>query len=713
MLTRLSETDFSPEISRLTKDFVGRQWVFDDLDCWLKKAEGRFFILTGEPGVGKSAIAAELIQRRRTHQDLAAFHFCMAGSIGTIEPDNVLLSIAAQLIQFFPDYAEALVNTIKPLHLSVDVKINIEKIKDSVVQGVVIENLHTQHPKKSFDIVLRQALSALPNPPEKPVFILIDSLDEAVTYNEEDNLVRLFSQVEDLPHWIRLVLTSRPDERRVLNHFKMLKPHLYHLDELSKKSLEDIHTYVEGRIEYDQIQSQLSKYEVSSEALLEKIADPSKGLSKGNFLYTKVLLDDIKSGGQPLDQESLAKLPKSLSEFYYTFLNRRVEAEWEGKYQIIFKILAVTKSPVIEEDLVNLVSESLAETELRQRLLVVRQFLDVEQNILNQKTYTLFHQSFQDFLVDNEKSGIFFCAPKDGHQQIVDYYWQYQEDPRSWQECDAYGLQFLTAHLLDLATLVKPPVKGRKYVERLHELLATEVDECNAWFVAKDKFGYTAGFIEDLELAWAKADEAYDREPGKSIGLQCRYALMKASIHSLSNIPTELLIALVKYPNPYWKAAKALDYVRQVPNMRARLESLVALARELPDSEPLKHQVLRSALHDIIKAQEVGLLDVVTLTRFYDKLPPDLLPKALDAAIKIKEEHYRAKALVSLGDKLPDLLPKALDAAIKIKEEHYRAEALAELGDKLTPELLPKALDATIKIKEEHYRAKALGVVRK
>lgn len=246
MLTRLSEIDFSPEIARLTKDFVGRQWVFDDFDDWLKKAEGRFFILTGEPGVGKSAIAAALIRRYGTHQELAAFHFCMANRIGTVEPDNVLLSIAAQLIQFFPDYAEALVNTIKPLHLSVEVEINIETIKDSVVQGVVIENLHTQHPKKSFDIILRQTLSALPNPPKKPVFILIDSLDEAVTYNEEDNLVRLFSQVADLPSWVRLVFTSRPDERRVLSHFKMLSPHLYHLDELSQKSLEDIHTYYSG-----------------------------------------------------------------------------------------------------------------------------------------------------------------------------------------------------------------------------------------------------------------------------------------------------------------------------------------------------------------------------------------------------------------------------------------------------------------------------------
>jgi len=58
MTTRLSAIAFTSDIDRLTENFTGRQWVFDDIDRWLKESEERFFILTGEPGVGKSAIAS-------------------------------------------------------------------------------------------------------------------------------------------------------------------------------------------------------------------------------------------------------------------------------------------------------------------------------------------------------------------------------------------------------------------------------------------------------------------------------------------------------------------------------------------------------------------------------------------------------------------------------------------------------------------------------
>jgi ATP-dependent Clp protease ATP-binding subunit ClpA len=57
MTTRLSAINFTSDLARLTENFTGRQWVFDEIDRWLTEREERFFILTGEPGIGKSAIA--------------------------------------------------------------------------------------------------------------------------------------------------------------------------------------------------------------------------------------------------------------------------------------------------------------------------------------------------------------------------------------------------------------------------------------------------------------------------------------------------------------------------------------------------------------------------------------------------------------------------------------------------------------------------------
>jgi ATP-dependent Clp protease ATP-binding subunit ClpA len=88
--TQLKAIAFDHDIKRLIEGFTGREWIFEEINRWLQQDNKRFFILTGEPGVGKSAIAAQLTQIRR---DIAAHHFCIAGDGGTIEPNNVLLTV--------------------------------------------------------------------------------------------------------------------------------------------------------------------------------------------------------------------------------------------------------------------------------------------------------------------------------------------------------------------------------------------------------------------------------------------------------------------------------------------------------------------------------------------------------------------------------------------------------------------------------------------
>ncbi len=47
----------------------------------------RFFILTGERGIGKSAIASHLIQNRK---DIVAYHLCQAADLETLKPGRIL-----------------------------------------------------------------------------------------------------------------------------------------------------------------------------------------------------------------------------------------------------------------------------------------------------------------------------------------------------------------------------------------------------------------------------------------------------------------------------------------------------------------------------------------------------------------------------------------------------------------------------------------------
>jgi hypothetical protein len=158
MTIRLSAIAFTSDITRLTENFTGRQWVFDDIDRWLLESEERFFILTGEPGVGKSAIAARLTQIR---DDVAAYHFCRAGDVETVRPGRILRSLAAQLGEYLPDYGQALANTIKPIHLRIEVNINIGSMTGSQVTGVYIENLEDSDPENELDMLIRAPLEEL------------------------------------------------------------------------------------------------------------------------------------------------------------------------------------------------------------------------------------------------------------------------------------------------------------------------------------------------------------------------------------------------------------------------------------------------------------------------------------------------------------------------------------------------------------------------
>jgi hypothetical protein len=63
--SRLIALAFDRDLEILTEGFPGWEWSFEEIYLWFQQDNERLFILTGEPGVGKSAIAAHLIQIRK------------------------------------------------------------------------------------------------------------------------------------------------------------------------------------------------------------------------------------------------------------------------------------------------------------------------------------------------------------------------------------------------------------------------------------------------------------------------------------------------------------------------------------------------------------------------------------------------------------------------------------------------------------------------
>ncbi|HUX75715.1 MAG TPA: hypothetical protein VMY40_03625, partial [Anaerolineae bacterium] len=356
---RLVALDFGRDIARLTQDFTGRDWLFDAIEQWLYHGEQRFFILTGEPGVGKNAFIARLTQGAE-HADcrqsgagletvsglqtVCAYHFCIDGRNSTVVPGTVFRSLAAQLVDSLPGYGLALVNTIRPEYLSVEVKIDVQQMTGGEIKGVVIDNLYAPNPRQVLDILLRAPLAEMDAPtdvccPPVSCLVLIGALDVAVNYGGDANLVRLLAELDDLPPWVRFLCTSQPD-RRVLRHFP--PEAVRALDARSDENLADVRRYVELRVQQADLCRRLQAAEVEPQALVERLV----ALSTGNFLYTRVVLNDICAGQQSLDD--LQALPPGLDSVYHAFLRRFTPGEWEGRYQPMFGVLAVAQEPITE-----------------------------------------------------------------------------------------------------------------------------------------------------------------------------------------------------------------------------------------------------------------------------------------------------------------------------------------------------------------------------
>jgi hypothetical protein len=270
---------------------------------------------------------------------------------------------------------------------------------------------------------------------------------------------------------------------------------------------------------------------------------------------------------------------------------------------------------------------------------------------------------------------------------LVRYRMRTQDDLWHTLPDDNYIFSHLTWHM-----------EQAGWEEELHTLLQEEtLRGQNSWYEARERLGQIAGYLADVTRAWRLAEEQ------NAIGLQCRYALMIASVNNLAqNLSPVLLTALVR--EKVWTQAQGLAHVRQISDSAQQAEALVRLvmARELPESSSKGHSPRAEALAGLVP-------------HFPEQLKAQVPAEALIAVRGIEDARSRAKALVGLAPYLPEvLLREALAAAQELPERDtslhsIRAEALAGLAPHLPEMLLGEALVAARKIENAKCRAEALA----
>lgn len=353
-------------IEEKIQDFVGRGFVFEAIADFLQQQPKGYFVLEADPGVGKSAIMARLVQ---LFKGRCLTHFNIQ-SQGIVTPERFLENICTQLIQGY--------------------KLDYPRLPERATEdGNVLAHL------------LAEAAQKLP--PGKKLVVVVDALDEvdSARQTKGSNLLYL---PDSLVNNVYFILSKRPQQLNLpftdyLSTFDLMQ--------YPAESAEDARHYAEKRYgRSPQIQDWVTSRQLTPEqfltTLVAKSADPIKGVH--NFMYLRYVLNDIEAG--LYQGESLDSLPQGLRRYYqkhWELMEMTADPLPIDKIRTIY-VLALVREAVSRRLLAELTE--IADYQLRPILRQWEQFLRLQQ-VEGDTRYTIYHASFSDFLKEEaEDSGV-------------------------------------------------------------------------------------------------------------------------------------------------------------------------------------------------------------------------------------------------------------------------------------------------------------------
>ena len=324
------------------EQFVGRTWLLPVVDKWLKKPKERLLILAGDPGTGKSMIAAWLAeagpkpegskarkQLARIRGHVKGAHFCVFEG-GGADPVDMARNLASQLVERVPGFGDALADSLADLVKIEGVAKAETVMPDATLTGVRIgqlklEGIPAQH---SFNRAVRWPLQQVyRNGYKEKILIIVDALDEALPFSKTDSIVHLLGKLTDLPGQVRFLATSRPDDRVF---YLLPGAKRFYLDRDApadqKPGQDDVYLWVKERLNslapgLDPVKRQL---------LAERISQAADRV----FLYAHLLLAELETGVRKTADLETTDLPQGLSGLYMDFLRREMGADRERWFDV-------------------------------------------------------------------------------------------------------------------------------------------------------------------------------------------------------------------------------------------------------------------------------------------------------------------------------------------------------------------------------------------
>ena len=354
-LDQLTKFDFKGKLDDLCEKFQEgtRQWFFDELSRWFADEESRVMILTAGPGIGKSVLSAKVCQHYSERGKLAGRHFCDFRKTNYSKPSNILQSLASQMCDNVDGFGEKLTEILGRNH-------SLDSLSDA------------------FTVLLNEPLHSLDR--REPMLIVVDALDESKTDDKSEFLELISDEFPDLPKWIKILITSRPElqVKKKLEHFNPLE-----ILPQDDNQQEDLKCFVKGSLPHFMVNR--VDYLVSE--------------CEGSFLYAYYMVKELREMDAGIEPSLRGYAPRGISGFYERQFKRLRTGLQQNDPSILTAFINVVAAssgaPLPIEILLMCVSLSNKKYEIRSTIIsTMSEILPVYNNCL-----TVYHKSLTDWLI--------------------------------------------------------------------------------------------------------------------------------------------------------------------------------------------------------------------------------------------------------------------------------------------------------------------------